>query len=98
MYKNKKGSGEVIADIPELLLLYKTHEVSIPWSPERNDLIQTFSSQQSFTPTGILESPPRSKADTGTYMQNKGWTYSVGRLHFKNVAPNLLLEQSEIHN
>lgn len=26
MYKNKKLSGEVIADIPELLLLYKTHE------------------------------------------------------------------------
>lgn len=80
---------------------------SFPWSPGRSGLIQTFSSQQSFTSTsfpssllhpGILESPPRSKAGTGIHMQNERWTYSVRCLHFKNVAPNLLFVWCEIYN
>lgn len=50
------------------------------------------------TSTGVLETPVSSKADIGTYMQNKRYTYSVRCLHFKNVAPNLLFVWCETCN
>lgn len=88
-------SGEVIVNIPEVLLLcvsYVEHilqTLSIKLGKEWSNP-NLFSSQRSLRSAGILEIPPCSEADIRTHMQNRRCAYSVRSLHFKNVAPNLL--------